>query len=424
MEMGKNSQQMESLRSRESKYIDTQPLYQNYWLQKLGGDQGKLRKDCSVLDTTLSLAGLVSSSILNSSSSQLSPKDSSFTFWREIPEVKASGVLASITAQECTLQEAMFEVITSEASYLRSLTVAVNHFSKCRELLDTLTPTEVHTLFSNLLGVREASERFLLELEDRLEEKVLVTNIGDIVLKHCAAFRKVYVPYVTNQMYQESMMQQLVGNEKFTQVLRELEANSMCQRQPLKSFLILPFQRITRLKILLENILTLSSPKSSMSECARSAVGAIGEIVSECDKNVKKMKQIEDLVYLEKRLEFPKTKSLPLISQTRWLVKEGELKEIFVQEPGATTTSLHLHLFNDLLLLSRKRAEGTFSVVDYAKPSKVKAICFQTKSLVFVLQLSENHEGNIKRMILGADNQCELQDWVTAISTPGVTPTC
>lgn len=41
-------------------------------------------------------------------------------------------------------------------------------------------------------------------------------------------------------------------NGRFLQVLRRLEGQPVCRRQPLKSFLVLPFQRITRLKMLLE----------------------------------------------------------------------------------------------------------------------------------------------------------------------------
>ncbi|XP_038630005.1 rho guanine nucleotide exchange factor 19-like [Scyliorhinus canicula] len=177
---------------------------------------------------------------------------------------------------------AMFEVITSEESYLGSLTVAVNHFSECPELVDMLTLTDRHMLFSNMQEVKDTTERL---------------------------------------------------DKEFVQVLKKLEEQPICQRQLLKSFLILPFQCITRLTIMLE-------------------------IVQECNENVKRMRQIEDLVSLEKQLEFARTKFLPLISQTRFLVKEGELNEISGpesgQKPGSATTSIYIHLFNDLLLLSRK----------------------------------------------------------------------
>lgn len=41
-------------------------------------------------------------------------------------------------------------------------------------------------------------------------------------------------------------------NSKFPGILARLEESPVCQRLPLTSFLILPFQRITRLKMLVE----------------------------------------------------------------------------------------------------------------------------------------------------------------------------
>ncbi len=41
-------------------------------------------------------------------------------------------------------------------------------------------------------------------------------------------------------------------SHEFRRVVEKLERNSVCQRLPLRSFLILPFQRITRLKLLVQ----------------------------------------------------------------------------------------------------------------------------------------------------------------------------
>lgn len=57
------------------------------------------------------------------------------------------------------LQQSMFEVLTSEASYLRSLRVLTEHFLLSRELNDTIIIRDQKTLFSNILRVREVSER-------------------------------------------------------------------------------------------------------------------------------------------------------------------------------------------------------------------------------------------------------------------------
>lgn len=49
-----------------------------------------------------------------------------------------------------------------------------------------------------------------MDLEMRLGERVLICQVGDIVLKHCPEFHTLYVPYVTNMMYQEALLKQLL----------------------------------------------------------------------------------------------------------------------------------------------------------------------------------------------------------------------
>uniref|UniRef100_A0A672GT58 DH domain-containing protein n=1 Tax=Salarias fasciatus TaxID=181472 RepID=A0A672GT58_SALFA len=143
----------------------------------------------------------------------------------------------------------MFELIGSEASYLRSLTVAVSHFFASETLKQTLSKTEHHILFSNIRHVMAASEKFLTDLENRLGECVLISEVGDIVLQHCRRFHGLYVPYVTNMMYQETLIKQQLH---FMYALKKLESDPVCQRQTLKSFLVLPFQRITLLNSALQ----------------------------------------------------------------------------------------------------------------------------------------------------------------------------
>lgn len=62
-----------------------------------------------------------------------------------------------INSQQKKMQEAMFEMITSEASYLKSLNVLVTHFVQCPEFAvdegedAVLTRRERHILFSDIL---------------------------------------------------------------------------------------------------------------------------------------------------------------------------------------------------------------------------------------------------------------------------------
>ena len=55
--------------------------------------------------------------------------------------------------------QAIFEVISSEHSYLLSLEILIRMFKNSKALSDTMTKTESHHLFSNITDVCEASKK-------------------------------------------------------------------------------------------------------------------------------------------------------------------------------------------------------------------------------------------------------------------------
>lgn len=55
--------------------------------------------------------------------------------------------------------QAKFELVTSEASYIRSLTIAVDHFMLSQELAECLGAQDKQWLFSKLPEVKGVSER-------------------------------------------------------------------------------------------------------------------------------------------------------------------------------------------------------------------------------------------------------------------------
>ncbi|XP_063798155.1 rho guanine nucleotide exchange factor 19-like [Pseudophryne corroboree] len=412
---------------KKSKFVHTQPLYQDYCVYYTNGGPG-LSPAVFSLDVSLSFAGLFSSSLLGVHPGDVSPQHYTSSLWQELPEVKLKGIAETISPQQKQLQEAIFEVVTSEASYQRSLSVVIGHFQKSRKLSECLFISDQRTLFSNLPSVRAVSESFLLDLEEGLERDIFLSNIGERVLRHCPEFHRVYIPYVTNQMYQERLMQQLVrDNGKFLQVLRKLEEQPVCKRQLLKSFLVLPFQRITRLKILLENILRLVQSESELESSVRSAVSAVGQIVSQCNEGVRGMMQTEELILLEKQMDFQNTKSVPLVSRGRVLIRHGELVRIGFQDlgighrPHLNSKPIYLHLLSDLLLLSCRADTGRFLVTDYAVRGQVKADHVKAKalglpSLVFLLRLRQNDSGLSCEIVLQAPSESEKENWISQIT--------
>ncbi|XP_069598152.1 rho guanine nucleotide exchange factor 19 isoform X1 [Ranitomeya imitator] len=412
---------------RQSRFLLSSILYQEYSDVAINRElQRQKREDNTVEEDDVSASPKSNLSPSSSFRSQRSSRGSTFSLWQDIPDVRGSGLLNTLSIQERKLQEAKFELVTSEASYVNSLSIVVDHFLNSPELNECLGAQEKQWLFSKLPEVKEISERFLEDLEERLEEDILRFDVCDIVLLHCPELRRVYLPYVTNQAYQEQTYQRLLlDNTRFRGVLAKLEEDQVCQRLPLTSFLILPFQRIMRLKMLVENILKHTAPGSHNEETASQAFTELKKLVKECNSSVQSMKRTEELIHLNKKIHF-ESKIFPLISQSRWLVKHGELTELDMQIPNAAGSRfklspkpVYLHLFNDCLLLSRKKELGRFAVFAHAQVCDLKVTDLSWKlqevpGEVFHVQLC--HEQKPKHQILlRAQSESQKQRWISAM---------
>nr|KAF6414969.1 Rho guanine nucleotide exchange factor 15 [Molossus molossus] len=329
------------------------------------------------------------------------------------------------------MQESLFEVVTSEASYLRSLQLLTDTFVLSQALRDTLTPRDHHTLFSNVQRVQEVSKRFLGALLSRVRASPHINDLCDVVHAHAVGPFSVYVDYVRNQQYQEETYSRLMDtNVRFSAELRRLQSLPKCERLPLPSFLLLPFQRITRLRMLLQNILHQTEEGSSRQENAQRALGAISKIIERCSAEVGRMKQTEELIRLTQRLRFHKVKALPLVSWSRRLELQGELTELGCRRGGVLFTSrprftpLCLLLFSDLLLITQPKSGQRLQVLDYAHRSLVQAQQVPDPSgpPTFRLSLLSNHQGRPTHRLLQASSLSDMQRWLGAFPTPGPLP--
>ncbi|XP_023186833.1 zinc finger CCCH domain-containing protein 13-like [Xiphophorus maculatus] len=335
--------------------------------------------------------------------------------WRDLPNVCNNPELEKLTEDQRRLQEVRFEVLTSEASYCRSLDIVVGNFVKNKELEKLLTTQDKNWLFSRLTEVRAISHRFLAKLEERVESDVLHFTVCDIIAQQCRRFRKVYVPYLTNQSYQDATYQRLMNdNPHFKRIVDNLEKSHVCQRLPLRSFLVLPFQRITRIKLLVQNIVKRTTPGTVEAENTIKALKLLERIIQESNDSIAEMKTIESLVSLSGKVEFVDCKTLPLISQKRRLVKEGSITQLMDSLKQAERT-IYLHLFNDYLLVSIQKEGGKFTVIDHCPVEELRTEDFRVKILTlqknsFRLHLSQNS------LLLRTETKSDKLRWISALS--------
>ncbi|CAH1774133.1 unnamed protein product [Owenia fusiformis] len=382
---------------------------------------------------------------LETATSAVSPTSPTFkgmrTLWCELPEVIQSGVLDSMAPSQKKIQEAMFEVITSEASYVKSLNLMVNHFFLASELTDRpgcrscLEKRDKHFLFSNVLAVREVSERFLAALEARWRENIVISDICDIVTKFAENTFDVYIKYCSNQVYQDRTLKKITSdNLMFKEIIDKLEKHKSCLGLSLHSFLILPMQRITRLPLLIDAICHRLEPKTDKHDSAMSALQALNSVVKQCNEGARNMERVEQMVHLDKQLDFDKLKKkIPLISTSRYLVKQGPLQRIVNNsssipvfgKKGPSKQQLFLFVFNDIIVITKKKSEERYSVIDYTSRINLHTelvdddlntpVPVGCKNL-FLLVLLENFENKHVEFLLACESPSERTRWVEALT--------
>ncbi|OBS76626.1 hypothetical protein A6R68_16908 [Neotoma lepida] len=364
--------------------------------------------------------------------------------WSQLPEVLESGVLDTLSTEERKRQEAIFEILTSEFSYLHSLSILVTEFLQSRELKATMTQTEHHHLFSNILDVLAASQKFFEALEQRHKAQVCVEDISDILEDHAEKHFHPYVAYCSNEVYQQRTLQKLSNsNAAFREALREIEKRPACGGLPMISFLILPMQRVTRLPLLTDTLCLKTQGHPERYKAASRALKAISksyihaystlQLVKQCNEGAHKMERTEQMYTLHTQLDFGKVKSLPLISASRWLLKRGELfllEESSIFRKIASRPTCYLFLFNDVLVVTKKKSEESYLVQDYAQLDHVQVRKLEASepslpggssrsSSVphpFQVNLLRNSEGRQEQILLSSDSASDRARWITALT--------
>ncbi|KAG7333486.1 hypothetical protein KOW79_003621 [Hemibagrus wyckioides] len=362
------------------------------------------------------------------------------TSWSQLSVVKKSGACERLSQEERKRQEAIFEVISSEHSYLHSLMILVRLFKDSPELSDTMTKTDHHHLFSNIVDVCEASKKFFKELEDRHQQNIVIDDISDIVIRHAQTNFEPYVTYCSNEVYQQRTFQRLANKSPtFKEVLSRIEAEPDCRNLPMISFLILPMQRVTRLPLLMDTICQKTPKDSPQYEACKKALQSVSKLVRKCNEGARTMERTEMMYTINSQLEF-KIKPFPLVSSSRWMVKRGELTA-YVEESGifskkTTRHQVYFFLFNDVLIVTRKKSEESYTVIDYAlrdqiwvgpcqpedlslSPTRTTAGMLTSRqggaSHLFRLNFRSNHSGDKVPMILGAELLNERARWISAL---------
>ncbi|XP_067946301.1 uncharacterized protein [Watersipora subatra] len=320
-------------------------------------------------------------------------------------------ILSSVKDRSRNKSKIVFsQVVTSEASYLRSIMMLSNVFYHSKQFCneEILCARDKKDLFSNITAVLDVSTRLFGELEEHWKENVILTDVCELVSKYAHSDFDVYIKYCSNQAFQDKTLKKLSDNARFQEALATLERSKECQGLNMSSFLLLPMQRV----------------------------------VSRCNEGARKMEQTEQIINIENKLLFNKLKKIPLASQSRQLVKQGDLQHMSAD--GAKSAvhllnvkpkTLSLFLFNDLLLITKKKGDN-FTVIDYAsranistelwkgdqpstsRPSPTAQKSQAKAKFMFMLLLLQNHQKKHSEFLFSCQSETERTRWVEAFLPP------
>ena len=129
-------------------------------------------------------------------------------------------------------------------------------------------------------------------------------------------------------------------------------------------------------------------------------------------------------------------KAIPLISASRWLVKRGEATRVTWKENGEKLTfgrrvhkqNLALFLFTDMLVVTKKKGEERYLVLDYCPRNMLQITPLdsvegvpglgesQQPGYAVWLTLLQNQESRTLEMLLNFSSDWERERWVEALT--------
>ncbi|CAI2169930.1 13957_t:CDS:10 [Funneliformis geosporum] len=273
--------------------------------------------------------------------------------------------LTGVSKEERKRQESIYELISTEQSYIRDLQMIVEIFYG--PLQTILSSEELNTIFSNIEDILLCNTEILSDLEQRQkEDEFFVDSVGDILLKHYECL-KCYKTYCGNQLNASKFLQKKRNEDKrFEEFLKKAQQNPQCGSLDLSSFLLKPMQRITRYPLLIRQILHYTDKNNLDHEDMMQALHKAEAILEDTNEaareqeNQLKLTEISKLVDLEDLDE-----KLDLMSTTRLVGKrqfilEGPLRK------AKSGRHLYGYLFNDLLILAQHNKKAVARGYQYA----------------------------------------------------------
>ncbi|CAN9515640.1 unnamed protein product [Ophioblennius macclurei] len=351
----------------------------------------------------------------------------------------------TLTRRQFHQQEAIWELLQTEATYIKKLRVITDLFL-CGLLnlqeSGLLTEVEPAKLFSNVQEIIRLhtalwNQVMLPVLDKARQARALLdpTDLQDGFRTFGSRFR----PYIRYCMEEEGCMEYmrtlLRDNELFRTYVTWAESNKQCNRLKLADMLAKPHQRLTKYPLLLKSVLKKTDEPSAR-DAVNSMVVAVEGFINSVDSQMRQRQEQQKLTTISARIDsyeavegsseevekilkeynrFDLMSPMRGISpeETRQLHLEGALR---MKEGKDSRMEVYCFLFTDLLLITKpvKRVE---KVKIIRQPLLIHSvICKELKDPgSFILIYLNEFKSAVAAYTFQANSATQGRSWIDAI---------
>ncbi|NXA28710.1 PKHG5 protein, partial [Ibidorhyncha struthersii] len=351
----------------------------------------------------------------------------------------------ALSRRQCHQQEAIWELLHTEATYIRKLKVITDLFLCCLLNLQEsglLCEVDAEQLFGNIGEIirlhRELWRSVMAPVLAKARRTGALLDPIDF-LDGFKMFGSLFKPYVRYCMEEEGCMEYmralLRDSELFRTYVTWAEKHEQCSRLKLSDMLVKPHQRLTKYPLLLKSVL-----KKTDDPRARDAVtvmiGSVEHFINHVNSRMRQRQERQRLgaildridayevvegstdevdKLLKEFLRLDLTAPIPGTSpeDTRQLLLEGSLR---MREGKDSKTDVYCFLFTDLFLITKplKKAERTKVI---RQPLLVdKVVCRELRDPGSFLLIYLNELGSaVAAYTFQASGQSLCRSWVEAV---------
>eukprot|EP00727_Mastigamoeba_balamuthi_P000905 m51a1_g10811 putative pleckstrin domain-containing protein (629) ;mRNA; r:23957-28159 len=254
------------------------------------------------------------------------------------------------------------EILTSERTYVEMIQLLIEAFLlPLKSAANTSEPIinidRINSIFANVPDVLQINTVLLEGLESRMTNWGPSQLIGDLFLQ-LTPFLKLYSLYVANFDNSQTVLQQSEKIPQFDQFLQDKFADPQCRGQTLRSFLILPVQRIPRYRLLLQELVQNTEPSHPDYQNLQNSLEQIKTVAIQINEAIRIQENHQQMLEIQNRFNTPLLAGLTLVEPHRMFIREGVLWKVCRK----TAKKRNVFLFNDWIVYASTLPTGVYKL--------------------------------------------------------------